>query len=100
MMRTTLITEDRGAAYECARMVLERARVNGFSVNGFSLSNPNALHPISAPDAADPNVSNWSSPNIVTYRFYSYALEEKAYSDTDSPPPADIGDLRYRVTTL
>ncbi len=100
MMRSTITTEDRSAGYECARMVLERARVNGFSMNGFNLSDPQKLHPISAPDPTDPNVSQWSSPNIVTYRFYSPELQELAYSDTDPTPPAGVGDIRYRATTM
>ncbi len=86
MLNSTLNTDDRGAAYEVGRLVLERARVNGFSINApTTLSAPNGVADI------------WSSPNIATYRFFSTNLQELGYSNTN---PTPLPGTRYMVTTL
>jgi hypothetical protein len=78
MIRSSISTDDRGAAYECARMVMERTR----SV-GFHFTQPQTM---SVPGADVQSV--WASGHWVVTRYYDANLQE-----LESPiQPLDTSD--------
>ncbi len=86
MLNATLNNDERGASYEIARTVLERARVSGFSINI-----PNTM---SQPDGVP---TTWSSPNIMIYRYFDDHGTELGSSNT--APPAPVAGTRFLATT-
>jgi prepilin-type N-terminal cleavage/methylation domain-containing protein len=91
MTRSAITTDDRAAAYECARLVLERARVNGFSIT---------RPPSQSSPASSNSRSNWISPNILRNRFYDAHLEELGNGDDNTKPQSPPTGARFAVTTL
>ncbi len=88
-VRAALITDDRSAAYEVARTVLERARANGGAINQTMVSTP----------VPGNSRSNWISPSLLRNRFYSATLEEVGGGSNDSTPPAPPANAAFRVIT-
>jgi len=68
MIQGSITVDNRAAAYECARMVMERARSNGFSVN--------------QPDTMSLPMGNtqstWQSGHYVPVRYFDAELQELA----------------------
>jgi Tfp pilus assembly protein PilW len=82
MIQASVVTDDRGAAYECARMVLERALANGYVNNTDfppSLGYTDTQLAESSPLPGNSS-SSWSSPSLFLsdggYRFYNDNLVE------------------------
>src|SRR5690242_10352135 len=67
MIQASVVTDDRGAAYECARMVIERARAVGFlTATDFSGSTQNLGNlPLASSEPLTGNApSTWISPSL------------------------------------
>lgn len=94
MLTATIDTDDRGAAYECARIVLERAHVNGFTVSNYNVNIPPTLS-----QPGDAALSVWSSPNIARYRYFSADLSRELLASNADTVPAAPADARYLAET-
>ena len=95
MMRTTLVSDNRGSAYEVAKQVMERSRSQGFTP-----TIPDAIaHPINSQN--DPMLT---TPMVARWRFFDEGLKEiilNSYDDVESDtakPNAPAG-ARYCVLT-
>jgi hypothetical protein len=92
MIRSSISTDDRGAAYECARMVMERTR----SI-GFHFTQPQTM---SVP-GADVQ-STWASGHWVVTRYFDANLQElestlQPFDGTDNTAIPD--GTRFLATT-
>jgi prepilin-type N-terminal cleavage/methylation domain-containing protein len=87
MFRSASATDDRAAAYLCARTVMERAKVNGFS-----LAQPPS---VSSPRSGQSR-SAWITGNLVPVRYFDANLEELQTNSRTRPVTLYA---RYRVTT-
>lgn len=94
MLTATIDTDDRGAAYECARIVLERAHINGYTVYQYNVNLPTT---ISQPGNAA--LSAWSSPNIARYRYFSADLSQELLASNADTLPAAPAESRYLAVT-
>jgi type II secretory pathway pseudopilin PulG len=83
MVTTSLNTDDQAAAYQCARIVLERARSNGFS--------PNPV--VSFTRDTVGNVS----PSLWRFRYFDANLRE--LGGTNDAQPAPPQGTRFLATT-
>jgi prepilin-type N-terminal cleavage/methylation domain-containing protein len=88
MINSAVNTDDRAAAYICARTVLERAKVNGFF-----LVQPAT---VSAPRGGNLSRSTWVTSNLAAERFFDANLEELPIGGRTRPVALYA---RYRVTT-
>ncbi len=67
MINGTIITDERAGAYECARLVLERARSMGYS---------SVIPTTSSAPAPGNSVSGWTSPHLLGFRYYDANIQE------------------------
>lgn len=96
MVSGTIQTEARAGAYECARLVLERARSNGFILaTEFDASTPIA----SSSPVPNNTQTTWSSPSLLKYRFYSEAQQELSGGGNGDSWPAAPDGAGYAVQT-
>ena len=82
--------DSRSAAYECAQMVLERAKLNGYSLN---------IPATTSVPIENNSRSAWISPHVLRTRFYDATLEELAGGSNQIPVPTPTAGTRFVATT-
>lgn len=88
MFNATTSTDDRGAAYQCARMVVERAKETGYT-----------LSPLSTTTNITTGSSDVNTPSLAKYRYYTKDLTDLGYTN-DVYNPNAVGSLpRYVAVT-
>ena len=94
MMRTTLVSDNRGSIYELARQVMERSRSVGFYQN---------LPAMTVQPANNANNSGYTTPVIAHWRFFDEGMKEISFDPNvirPTTPMDSAGRLaRYCVET-
>lgn len=96
MIGASITTDRRAAAYQCARLVMERARGNGFVL----ASQFDSATPLSTSSPTSGNSSStWSSPFLLKNRFYTDELQEMEGGDDAETMPTPPSGARFAVRT-
>jgi prepilin-type N-terminal cleavage/methylation domain-containing protein len=83
-------TAVESAAYQCARLVMERARSLGY------LAQSGGIPPTQSVWIGDNSANHWQSPALQTYKYFDAGLNELDSSDTLITPPTATA---YLATT-
>lgn len=99
VVHAAIVSDNRSAAYEVARMVLERARANGGAINQQFPGGQPVM--ISTPVSGNSRTTGtgWISPMLLHYRFYDAKLEELEGGTNADLAPDPPRNAAFRVTT-
>lgn len=93
MVQASITTDDRSAAYQCARMLVERAHSVGFVFDSSSdFATVQAMTQENDPSAF--------SPAIQAHRYFDHDLTEIYASSADDPPTDTLSRAHYYARTV
>jgi prepilin-type N-terminal cleavage/methylation domain-containing protein len=97
MIRGTQLTDERSAAYQIARLVMERARSNGH-LAGLSFNGGADPLAESAP-VTNNSFTTWISPGLLKYRFFRNNGQELSGGSNADAWPQPPAEARFAVLT-